>query len=50
MLETIWESRWLPDLFQKQVLKRETAERFMIMLVFTSDQKVKQKRFLLSDD
>ena len=34
----------------KQVLKRETAERFIIILVFTSDQKVKQKRFLLSDD
>ena len=43
ILETIWESRWLPDLLQKQPGGGEPLKVFIMTLVFTSDQRVKRE-------
>ena len=52
ILETIWESRWLPDLLQKQPGGGGLLKVFIVTLVFTSDQRVKKRErfcFLMAD-
>ena len=50
MLETIWESRWLPDISKNLICGKKAAGHLYRQLVFTSDQRQgKRSRFLMAD-